>query len=240
MAYSNSNSSSSSSISSSSSSTDDYEEDMKSTKRRRRRRTKRPRNKRRHCTFIEKLRMVAVCLLVLAIINFTLLHLLQNHILEKDDEHQQQQQQHDLLTVTTTTMDEEEKEVDPTEYSSNKSIMPKKIITVIGKESSGTTFVSKTIAQALQLPGKNEEKKYRDGYYHHARRRYDENPIQVQHVSLPQGAWCIPGHDHHIVDVILPAQCVEEKVRRRRRRRGKVVEGTTTKTTTTQEVVVFP
>eukprot|EP00980_Cylindrotheca_fusiformis_P018255 scaffold5931_cov125-Cylindrotheca_fusiformis.AAC.3 len=231
MAY--SNSSSSSSISSRSSSTDDYEEDMKS---KRRRRTKRPR-KRRHCTFIEKLRMVAVCLLVLAIINFTLLHLLQNHILEKDDEHQHQQQQHDLLTVTTTTMDEEEEEIDPTEYSSNKSIMPQKIITVIGKESSGTTFVSKTIAQALQLPGgKNEEKKYRDGYYHHARRRYDENPIQVQHVSLPQGAWCVPGHDHHIVDVILPAQCVEEKVKRRRRRRGKVVEGTKT----TQEVVVFP
>lgn len=97
---------------------------------------------------------------------------------------------------------------DPTFYSSNKKVLPEKIITVIGKESSGTTFVAKTVATALKLPGKQ---KYRDGQFHHERRRYDENRIQVQHVSLPQGGWCVSNHSHHIVDFILPPQCVADK-----------------------------
>jgi len=95
---------------------------------------------------------------------------------------------------------------DPTTYSDDKSILPKKIITVIGKESSGTTFVAKTIAEALKLPGRQQ--KYRDGYFHQERRAYDELPTQVQHVSLPQGQWCLQNHSHHIVDVILPPHCV--------------------------------
>lgn len=98
--------------------------------------------------------------------------------------------------------------VDPSHYSWEHDILPKKIITVIGKESSGTTFIARTIATALKLPGRM---RYRDGYYHHERRRYDENPIQVQHVSLPQGGWCRQNHNHHIVDVILPAQCIRDK-----------------------------
>ncbi|KAL3937805.1 MAG: hypothetical protein SGBAC_007152, partial [Bacillariaceae sp.] len=97
---------------------------------------------------------------------------------------------------------------DPTTYTDEKIIMPKKLITVIGKESSGTTFVAKTIAEALNLPG---NQKYRDGYFHQERRAYDEMPIQVQHVSLPQGQWCLQNHSHHIVDVILPPHCVTGK-----------------------------
>lgn len=97
---------------------------------------------------------------------------------------------------------------DPTTYSNSKSILPEKIITVIGKESSGTTFVARTIAQSMNMPGRE---KYRDGFFHQERRAYDDFPVQVQHVSLPQGAWCLQNHSHHIVDVILPAHCVSTK-----------------------------
>jgi hypothetical protein len=150
-------------------------------------------SKRRKRSFNEKLHIVAFCLLLTAVINFVLLHHLQDALLLDDDQGKSFLAfSHELIATTRYPIDE--------------NILPKKLITVIGKESSGTTIVAKTIATALNLPG---EQKYRDGFFHHE--RYDGNQIQVQHVSLPQGGWCMQNHSHQIVDVILPAQCVQDK-----------------------------
>jgi hypothetical protein len=152
-------------------------------------------SKKRKRSFNEKLRIVAVCLLLTAAINFALLHHLQDALLLHDEDQS-------FLAFS------QELRANPTRYSSDENILPKKLITVIGKESSGTTFVAKTIAASLNLPG---QQKYRDGFFHHERRRDDGNQIQVQHVSLPHGGWCMQNHSHHIVDVILPAQCIQDK-----------------------------
>jgi hypothetical protein len=95
---------------------------------------------------------------------------------------------------------------------SRYSILPKTVYTVIGKESSGTKFVSEILRDALELHS------YREGgmpYEKFAGRNRNtfrkdmQNPIQVQHISLPQGSTCQNSdlHGHQIVDVILPAQC---------------------------------
>jgi hypothetical protein len=63
-----------------------------------------------------------------------------------------------------------------------RSILPERLITVFGLESSGTTFVQKTLAQALQLDiQEGIEYTNRDG------------TIRIQHLSLPNGFYP-PGH----------------------------------------------
>jgi hypothetical protein len=156
---------------------------------------KRSKKLRRDGSFNEKLKVVALYLLMLSAMNLLFLHYLHSVMKNGDS----------FWMFSTDILSD----WDPTEYAVNLTVMPKKLITVIGKESSGTTFVAKTLAEALQLPGRQQ--KYRDGYFHHERRKFDENPIQVQHVSLPQGAWCVQNHSHHIVDIILPPQCLSDK-----------------------------
>jgi len=97
---------------------------------------------------------------------------------------------------------------------SSYTTLPKKAFTVIGKESSGTKFVTEIIRAALQIHS------YREGgnpyeFFPKNRKTFrqdQENPVQVQHFSLPQGGRCqedqLQNHNHgHIVDVVFPAQC---------------------------------
>jgi hypothetical protein len=100
------------------------------------------------------------------------------------------------------------------------SILPKKIISVIGLESSGTQFVSKIFEDALNtgpyregsLPCKETcadeslecEKKHFLAKPHAC---VENSDVQIQHFSLPWGADCITRPDPPVVDVILPQQC---------------------------------
>ena len=83
------------------------------------------------------------------------------------------------------------------------SILPKRVYTVIGLESSGTHFVSEMIRGALAIS------KTRSGSHEYgkqdAERENDET--QVQHFSLPWGRACHYIPDLPIVDVVFPAQC---------------------------------
>ncbi|KAL3795292.1 hypothetical protein ACHAW5_010320 [Stephanodiscus triporus] len=100
------------------------------------------------------------------------------------------------------------------------SILPKKIISVIGLESSGTQFVSKIFEDALNTGP------YREGSLPCNETCADESrecqqkkklakphacvensDVQIQHFSLPWGADCISRPNPPVVDVILPQQC---------------------------------
>jgi len=91
------------------------------------------------------------------------------------------------------------------ERSSFNSILPRKLYTVVGLESSGTTLVASIISNALNV-------NFRQGssQYEKIHQRMDEiAEVQVQHFSLPWGGQCykkIPP----IVDVVLPPQCSRE------------------------------
>jgi hypothetical protein len=111
------------------------------------------------------------------------------------------------------------------------SILPKKIYSVIGLESSGTQFVSKIIQDALQ------KGPYRSGSFPccgslrcsmncglwlgkkeyieclnvqniaNNRKCNETSDVQVQHFSLPFGSTCDQFPHPPIVDVVLPSQC---------------------------------
>jgi len=94
---------------------------------------------------------------------------------------------------------------------SQYNMLPKKVYTVVGKESSGTKFVSEILRDALELHS------YREGgrpfeFFPRNRKTFREDSksqVQVQHFSLPQGSFCKESDygSHRIVDVVLPAQC---------------------------------
>ena len=105
------------------------------------------------------------------------------------------------------------------------SILPKKIYSVIGLESSGTQFVSKLIEDALHTGP------YREGSRPCIETCNDKTPkcenmkqiseqhscnessdILVQHFSLPWGGSCHLHPHPPIVDVILPSQCTRDQV----------------------------
>lgn len=108
--------------------------------------------------------------------------------------------------------------------TSQYNILPKKVYTVIGKESSGTKFVSEILRDALELHS------YREGgrpfeFFPRNKKTYREDSksqVQVQHFSLPQGSFCGESDygSHHIVDVVLPAQCSSDLRPRHSRRRS--------------------
>jgi len=87
-------------------------------------------------------------------------------------------------------------------------ILPKRIYSVFGLESSGTTFITDVLRQALGL------REYRDG---HAPvedpNSFLSSDVQVQHISFPWGSWCtdpaLKGAEVPIVNVILPLQCTK-------------------------------
>ena len=103
------------------------------------------------------------------------------------------------------------------------NILPKKVYTVVGKESSGTKFVSEILRDALELHS------YREGgrpfeFFPRNKKTFREDSksqVQVQHFSLPQGSFCGESDygSHHIVDVVLPAQCSSDLRPRHSRRR---------------------
>lgn len=100
------------------------------------------------------------------------------------------------------------------------TILPKKIISVIGLESSGTQFVSKIFEDALNTGPYREgslpcwetcteksvecEQKKKMVKSH---RCVENRDVQIQHFSLPWGSDCIRRPNPPVVDVILPPQC---------------------------------
>ena len=105
------------------------------------------------------------------------------------------------------------------------SILPKKFISVIGLESSGTQFVSKIFEEALRTGPYREgslpcyetctddtlecERKKTLVKNHECVENNRE--VQVQHFSLPWGATCILRPNPPIVNVVLPPQCSREQ-----------------------------
>lgn len=88
------------------------------------------------------------------------------------------------------------------------SILPKKIYTVVGLESSGTTFIARTLASSLGLKG------IREGSFpctHKYSSCSENEDIQVQHFSLPWGGTCADTPHSKVVDVVLPSQCTRSR-----------------------------
>jgi len=110
------------------------------------------------------------------------------------------------------------------DISPSYSILPKKIYSVIGLESSGTQFVSKIIEDALKTGPYREgsmpckETCTDDSYLcrnmkkiskkHHC---LENSDVQVQHFSLPWGGTCHENPNPPIVDVVLPQQCTRDQ-----------------------------
>ena len=108
------------------------------------------------------------------------------------------------------------------------SILPKKIYSIIGLESSGTQFVSKIIEDALSTgPYREGSRPCRETcHVGHANitnkcqvmKRISEahacgenSDVQVQHFSLPWGGSCHDFPNPPIVDVILPSECTRDQ-----------------------------
>lgn len=105
-----------------------------------------------------------------------------------------------------------------------ETVLPAKVFTIIGLESSGTTFVSETIRNALglQLIGnKGYYESLGEGFsdhYYESHSQNDNNKSQevtqywteVQHVSLPWGGTnCRHDPRKNVVPVIYPAVCTK-------------------------------
>ena len=111
---------------------------------------------------------------------------------------------------TTTTIGMNMNNHTSNRKSPTYSILPKKIYSVIGLESSGTQFVSQIIQDATKSGP------YREGATpynckktamkgHECNELHKE--VQVQHFSLPWGGSCHVKPNPPIVDVVLPPQC---------------------------------
>lgn len=81
------------------------------------------------------------------------------------------------------------------------SIFPKKMYTVVGLESSGTTFTTSLLTRALN------NAPTREGTFQYSPPTKEAIPTQVQHCSLPQGNTCSATELAPILDKILPASC---------------------------------
>ena len=107
------------------------------------------------------------------------------------------------------------------------SILPKKIYSVIGLESSGTQFVSKIIEDATKTgpyregsapcncEGTDTSSKACFRSIKTVMKGHDCNEqnkqVQVQHFSLPWGGSCHKHPNPSIVDVVLPPQCTRDQ-----------------------------
>ena len=108
------------------------------------------------------------------------------------------------------------------------SILPKKIYSVIGLESSGTQFVSKIIEDALQTgPYREGSRPCRETCHigkanitnqckvmkriSEAHACDESSEVQVQHFSLPWGGSCQDFPNPPIVDVVLPSECTRDQ-----------------------------
>lgn len=106
-----------------------------------------------------------------------------------------------LTTIEEIAQLKPDTTIKPTEHS----ILPERIYTVIGLESSGTQFMSSILAKALGL------EHYREGSFPCNRDCDEYAPVQVQHFSLPWGSTCDSNPNPKVVDVVLPSQCTRQK-----------------------------
>eukprot|EP00986_Skeletonema_menzelii_P008955 scaffold3929_cov141-Skeletonema_menzelii.AAC.7 len=91
-------------------------------------------------------------------------------------------------------------------------ILPKRVITVVGPESSGSTFLATTLAVAA---GVNLEEKSRGRNHRfralNRRARTVDGELEIQHLSLPWGMFCgINSSDEigvNVVDALVPGEC---------------------------------
>ena len=80
-------------------------------------------------------------------------------------------------------------------------ILPKRIYSVIGLESSGTQFLTGVIRDALN------QTQYREGSNPCKPPCKENDEVSVQHFSLPWGSTCQHHSNPPVVDVVLPSQC---------------------------------
>ena len=106
----------------------------------------------------------------------------------------------------------------------NYSILPNRLLSVIGLESSGTQFVTKLIQDAV-----NSNSVYMEGHVpckplckdallcggaNLIARKHtcnQENEVQVQHFSLPWVGICTELTDPPVIDAVLPHQCTRNQ-----------------------------
>lgn len=81
------------------------------------------------------------------------------------------------------------------------SILPSKIYTVVGLESSGTPFVATLIRDALN------QTEFREGDFPYVNPKNNELDVQVHHFSLPFGSTCHEMGNVPVLDVVVPPQC---------------------------------
>ena len=80
----------------------------------------------------------------------------------------------------------------------HRPILPEKVITIVGPESSGSTFLATSLAAAVGASlgiTKKVNQRARSGKY------------EIQHLSLPWGWCCGDDIDVNIVDAMVPAEC---------------------------------
>lgn len=96
-----------------------------------------------------------------------------------------------------------------------QSVLPDKVFTIIGLESSGTTFMADTIRNALGLRMMGMKERYEvsgEGYSNHYLESDPDTKYwsEVQHVSLPWGGLdCRQDPRQHLVEVLYPALCTK-------------------------------
>jgi hypothetical protein len=94
------------------------------------------------------------------------------------------------------------------------SILPKRLLTVIGLESSGTHFVTQLIQDAVDPKSVHREgsNSCQSGTAKATRHPCNEdNEVQVQHLSLPWGSTCSKSPEAPVVDIVLPPQCTRKQ-----------------------------
>lgn len=94
-----------------------------------------------------------------------------------------------------------------------ETVLPDKVFTIVGLESSGTTFVAETIRHALGLSLIGNDAYYEsigEGFSDHYFREQGPKWTEVQHVSLPWGGLnCREDPRKNVVPVIFPAICTK-------------------------------
>jgi hypothetical protein len=93
----------------------------------------------------------------------------------------------------------------------NTQVLPEKLYTVVGLESSGTTFTARTLGWAMSLYGQEE---YDETVAYGNSTRFTDNrsrSVEVQHLSLPYGGECsalASNLSTTVVNVVYPKDCV--------------------------------
>jgi Sulfotransferase family len=133
---------------------------------------------------------------------------------------------HGMPTRRATSEEEKAEHLKTKEQNNNgsvdsipfpSSVLPSKVFTVIGLESSGTTLLATTLCHALGLPivvgNINLYESMGDGFSSHYHTMDLDNAQQqhwteVQHVSLPWGGEnCLDNPTNNVVPVLFPAIC---------------------------------